>query len=189
MAGLKKNHFISNSISLNLVNTEENRRGKRYDLLENDEQVSHWLDLMFTERVILTEQFSQRNQYTHEEVSALRELRSFLRKGFQAIADGLQVDEQWVHTLESYRGKAPLTFVIKENRLLPVPSGTFANALLSLIAYDALELLVSGKLETIKRCSNPRCIWLFMDTTGKRKWCSMKICGNRMKVARHEHRA
>ena len=189
MVDLKNSQFISNSMSLNLVNTEENRRGKRHDLLVNDQQVSHWLEIMFSERVILTEQFSQTNQYTHEEVSALRELRSILQNGFQDIADGLQVDEQWVDTLESYTNKAPFTFVIKENRLLPIPSGTYANAVLSLIAYETLELLVSGKLVTIQKCSNPKCIWLFMDATGKRKWCSMKICGNRMKVARHEHRA
>ncbi|WP_425203523.1 CGNR zinc finger domain-containing protein [Priestia megaterium] len=29
---------------------------------------------------------------------------------------------------------------------------------------------------------------LFIDLTGRRKWCSMKICGNRKKVARFQHK-
>ncbi|MER9651090.1 CGNR zinc finger domain-containing protein [Mesorhizobium sp. M0199] len=33
----------------------------------------------------------------------------------------------------------------------------------------------------------PRCGWLFVDISrgGKRRWCNMRVCGNREKVARH----
>ncbi|OXM83075.1 CGNR zinc finger domain-containing protein [Paenibacillus rigui] len=189
MAVLEKIQFLSNSLSLNLVNTEENRRGKRHDLLVTEQQAAYWLEVMFSEQVILTEQFAQRIHFTQESVTALRELRGLLRKGFQDIADGLQVDELWIHALESYTNKAPFTFVFKENKLLPTPCGAFVDSLLSLVAYDALELMANGKLATLHRCSNPKCLWMYMDATGKRKWCSMKICGNRMKVARHKDRS
>ncbi|AJY75474.1 CGNR zinc finger domain-containing protein [Paenibacillus beijingensis] len=189
MAVPEKFRFVSNSLSLNLVNTEENRRGKRHDLLVTEQQVDDWLEHMFSEQVMHTEQFSQRNHFSQESVSALRELRGLLRKGFQDIADGQQADEQWIHSLESYIHHAPFTFAIKENKLLPIPCGPDVNALLSLVAYDALELLAGGKLATLHRCSNPKCLWMYLDATGKRKWCSMKICGNRMKVARHQLRS
>ncbi|TIU06903.1 MAG: CGNR zinc finger domain-containing protein, partial [Mesorhizobium sp.] len=39
--------------------------------------------------------------------------------------------------------------------------------------------------------SCPRCGWLFLDTSrgGKRRWCSMRTCGNREKVSRHREHA
>jgi predicted RNA-binding Zn ribbon-like protein len=42
----------------------------------------------------------------------------------------------------------------------------------------------------IKRCANPRCVLYFRDTsrTRRRRWCSMAVCGNRMKVAAHARR-
>ncbi|QWU13723.1 Putative stress-induced transcription regulator [Paenibacillus sophorae] len=191
MAVQEKFQFLSNSLSLNLVNTEENRRGKRHDLLETGQQVYNWLEHMFSEQVIHAEQFSQNNHvnFPQESLSALKELRGLLRKGFEDIVDRQLVDEHWIHSLERYIHNAPFTFVIKENKLLPIPCGPYENALFSLIAYDALELLANGKLAILHRCSNPKCLWMFMDATGKRKWCSMKICGNRMKVARHQYRS
>lgn len=191
MPVLEKFQFISDSLSLNLVNTEENRRGKRHDLLETDQQVYSWLEHMFSVQVIQAEQFSQNNPdpFTQETMSDLKKLRGLLRKGFEDIVDGQQVDEHWIHSLEKYIHNAPFTFAIKENKLLPIPCGPYLNSLLSLIAYDALELLAHGKLAALHRCSNPKCLWMFMDVTGKRKWCSMKICGNRMKAARHKDRS
>ena len=70
--------------------------------------------------------------------------------------------------------------------LMPVPVGTAENALISLVALDALKLISSEQLRYIHRCANPECILLFIDTRGRRKWCSMKICGNRSKVTRHQ---
>ncbi|AKG34781.1 CGNR zinc finger domain-containing protein [Paenibacillus durus] len=191
MAVQEKFQFLSDSLALNLVNTEENRRGKRHDLLETDQQVYSWFEHMFSEQVIHAEQFSPNDHvhFSQESVFALKELRGLLRKGFQDIVDGQQVDEHWIHSLERYINHAPFTFAIKGNKLIPIPCGPYANALLSLIAYDALELLANGKLATLHRCSNPKCLWMFMDATGKRKWCSMKICGNRMKAARHKDRS
>ncbi|MBN1439415.1 MAG: CGNR zinc finger domain-containing protein [Anaerolineales bacterium] len=50
---------------------------------------------------------------------------------------------------------------------------------------SAADLLVSGKLDRIRKCAG--CGWLFYDRTrnGSRKWCTMKICGNRAKAHRH----
>jgi len=37
----------------------------------------------------------------------------------------------------------------------------------------------------IKKCEAPTCYALFVNSTGKRKWCSMDICGNRMKAHKY----
>ena len=54
---------------------------------------------------------------------------------------------------------------------------------LSLIAAD---LMTSDEFHKVRECGNPECRWLFLDTSKNhtRRWCDMKICGNRMKARR-----
>ncbi|MEU9840099.1 CGNR zinc finger domain-containing protein [Actinomadura sp. NPDC048032] len=57
-------------------------------------------------------------------------------------------------------------------------------------AADYLRLM-AGSPERIKPCAHPGCVLHFHDTTknGTRRWCSMAVCGNRAKAARHYERA
>src|SRR2546422_11122302 len=58
------------------------------------------------------------------------------------------------------------------------------------VAESASELLCHGDLALVLKCENPRCILYFYDTTKNhaRRWCSMTVCGNRMKVPAHYRR-
>lgn len=62
--------------------------------------------------------------------------------------------------------------------------------LLTPIAEAASELLCHADFSLIKNCENPECILYFYDTSKnhKRRWCSMSLCGNRMKVAAYYRR-
>ncbi|MEU4445291.1 CGNR zinc finger domain-containing protein [Actinosynnema sp. NPDC050801] len=44
--------------------------------------------------------------------------------------------------------------------------------------------------DRIRKCANPECVLHFQDTsrTGRRLWCSMTACGNRLKARRHHSR-
>jgi predicted RNA-binding Zn ribbon-like protein len=56
----------------------------------------------------------------------------------------------------------------------------------------AADLLASPRdLARVRECDGFNCGWLFIDTSkaGRRRWCSMDICGNRAKVERHRTRA
>ena len=55
-----------------------------------------------------------------------------------------------------------------------------------LLAQSAEELLTSGAMEKVRACAKPDCRWLFLDTSKNhtRRWCDMKLCGNRMKARR-----
>ena len=63
------------------------------------------------------------------------------------------------------------------------------TAPLDAIARDAVALLASGDdVARVRQCeSEGGCGWVFLDTTkGRtRRWCDMKICGNRAKARRH----
>ncbi|HEX7786059.1 MAG TPA: CGNR zinc finger domain-containing protein [Methylomirabilota bacterium] len=58
------------------------------------------------------------------------------------------------------------------------------------LARAAAELIAHGRSQEIRRCANPRCWLYFRDRSRarRRRWCSMAVCGNRMKVAAHARR-
>jgi predicted RNA-binding Zn ribbon-like protein len=58
------------------------------------------------------------------------------------------------------------------------------------LAESIARELIHGPLARLRVCENTHCRWVFKDTsrTGQRKWCSMRSCGNRAKVARHRAR-
>jgi predicted RNA-binding Zn ribbon-like protein len=58
------------------------------------------------------------------------------------------------------------------------------------VARSAADLLTSPSLGRVAECDGQGCGWLFVDTSkaGRRRWCSMAICGNRAKSQRHAQR-
>jgi predicted RNA-binding Zn ribbon-like protein len=59
-----------------------------------------------------------------------------------------------------------------------------------LLALSAGELLMSQALQRVRACDADSCRWLFLDTSRNhtRRWCDMKVCGNRMKARRFQAR-
>jgi predicted RNA-binding Zn ribbon-like protein len=59
-----------------------------------------------------------------------------------------------------------------------------------LLAQSAAQLLTSSQAELIRDCGADTCRWLFLDTSRNhtRRWCDMKVCGNRMKARRFQAR-
>lgn len=55
-----------------------------------------------------------------------------------------------------------------------------------ILSLKTAQLLTSANMSMIRACGNPECRWLFLDTSKNhtRRWCDMKICGNRMKARR-----
>lgn len=55
-----------------------------------------------------------------------------------------------------------------------------------ILAHSASQLLRSSTMDRMRACHNEACRWLFLDTSKNhtRRWCDMKICGNRMKARR-----
>ncbi|HEY2039590.1 MAG TPA: CGNR zinc finger domain-containing protein, partial [Edaphobacter sp.] len=55
-----------------------------------------------------------------------------------------------------------------------------------LLAQSAVDLLISEQIGTLRACADEGCRWLFLDTSKNhsRRWCDMKICGNRTKARR-----
>ncbi len=64
--------------------------------------------------------------------------------------------------------------------------GRQAGLPLWLLAASASQLMLSENVRMMGECGNPECRWLFLDNSKNhtRRWCEMKICGNRMKARR-----
>lgn len=124
-------------------------------------------------------------------------------------AVGLRVTVRAV--LEALAGRRPLQagWVDAVNRALALGSGStrlarqgrgwrldFAPTLgeplraLAPVARSIADLIAQGRAVTIRKCANPACVLYFRDTSRarRRRWCSMAVCGNRMKVAAHTRR-
>lgn len=179
--------LITGNASLDLVNTEVVRWGTRHDLLSSREDLYQWIQMMQQSGAFTAIKLDL-DYLSSEVLVALRDLRSFLRAKFEMIAKEGQGDTEWKSYLEELIERAPFAYKVIEGKLTPDPIGQSVNKLISLVAFDALRLLVSGELAKLRFCSNPDCILLFIDKSGRRKWCSMKICGNRVKVARYKSR-
>ena len=181
--------LVSGDISLDLVNTEVVRWGQRYDLFINNEDILDWLYVVKEDNSFWNEQlFIKINERLSQVTSNILEMRKVLRKEFEAIADQQDISNHFITFLESKIEKAPFTYKLMENNLIPFPIGEIEDVLLALIAFNTLILIEENKLTSLKRCSNSECVLLFIDLSGRRKWCSMKICGNRKKVAKFQHR-
>lgn len=59
-----------------------------------------------------------------------------------------------------------------------MPEGPLAT-----LAISWSELVTTGDAARLKRCAEHTCGWVFWDVSKNRsrRWCSMKVCGNRNK--------
>jgi predicted RNA-binding Zn ribbon-like protein len=55
-----------------------------------------------------------------------------------------------------------------------------------LLSLSAASLMISDQMQHVRACENPDCRLLFLDTSKNhtRRWCDMRLCGNRMKARR-----
>lgn len=58
------------------------------------------------------------------------------------------------------------------------------------VVRSAADLLTSGDLERVRQCARDGCDWLFVDLSKNqsRRWCSMELCGSRVKSRRYYRR-
>jgi predicted RNA-binding Zn ribbon-like protein len=124
---------------------------------------------------------------------ALR-LRETTRAMLGAMANKRPVRAQWVTEVnQALAAGAGASRLLRQDSgwrlgLSPGPAGPLQA--LGPIARAIADLVVSDRSVEIGKCANPRCGRYFRDRsrTRRRRWCSMAVCGNRMKVAAHASR-
>lgn len=67
------------------------------------------------------------------------------------------------------------------------PSAGLATPMVAAL-WSAAQLLTSSELRRVTACPGHGCGWLFVDRSGRRRWCTMETCGNRAKARRFAER-
>ena len=123
----------------------------------------------------------------------LLSLRSAIRVTTEALISDSRPTADALHTLNEVAARGPSTPLIRYRRGgLNVVENLWATPLddaLGRIARDAVRLLGGPRGSQIKQCEGPGCLLLFVASNPRRRWCSSRLCGNRVRVARHQKRS
>ena len=118
-------------------------------------------------------------------------LRETLARIFYAVASGQRISPDDLSELNKAVIQA------SGHRVLVEQKGNFAwewegldktlEAPLWPLLQQAADLLTSPNLKFVRECGSESCRWLFLDVSKNhsRRWCDMKVCGNRVKARRY----
>jgi predicted RNA-binding Zn ribbon-like protein len=116
------------------------------------------------------------------------QLREVLAEILYARVDGRRPDRRSLKALQEFIRDACLQQQVrwKAGRLAMDLPGDDPDLVLWSLALSASDLMLTDAIESVRACDNSECRWLFLDTSKNhtRRWCEMKICGNRMKARR-----
>jgi predicted RNA-binding Zn ribbon-like protein len=75
--------------------------------------------------------------------------------------------------------------------LVPDPALPPARRAWAELALAWVRLVLTGQVERLRRCAEHTCGEVFWDGSKNRsrRWCSMRVCGNRTKARKHSARA
>jgi predicted RNA-binding Zn ribbon-like protein len=186
--------LIAGHAALDLVNTLDwrFRPGEPEELLKSYGAVLHFAeesDLLSSKqarRLLRATSGSDARRVLQESI----ELREALAQVFYAGLDGNIPDPAPIKTLERYFKAARAHQKLRWKRTglaWKWPEiGSDPEIPLWLFASSAARLMFSDDARRVRDCNNPECRWLFLDTSKNhtRRWCDMRICGNRMKARR-----
>jgi predicted RNA-binding Zn ribbon-like protein len=124
------------------------------------------------------------------ELRRLRELRDAVHRVFSDVAEGRRADVGDLDVLAaSHREAAGGTLVAAGGAYRLDWDADDGRRLRLACAADAVGLLGdAARLARVTRCPGRDCGWLFLDVSGRRRWCSMRTCGSREKMRRHRAR-
>jgi predicted RNA-binding Zn ribbon-like protein len=173
-------HFIANNLALDFINSEYGAQENRFDCLVDDQSALAWLRAA--------------GQLTDEPDGppvGLAELARSLRHAARRLIEGKEQErlrhaEVINQVLEAGRPRRTLALDTDANFVLTKQRRDNSPAsLLEPVAMALVHLVVEGDLSLVRKCEAHDCTLLFLDATksGRRRWCSMAVCGNRMKVA------
>jgi len=122
------------------------------------------------------------------------ELREAVASVLYAWLDGSEVQAVSLSTLERYfkQASAQRRLIASGPRLewSWEEAGEGLSAPFFLLAQAAADLLLSERVAQLRSCASSTCKWLFLDASKNhsRRWCDMRVCGNRMKARRFQAR-
>ncbi len=175
--------FDAGSVSLNFVATVRHRGSHPLDLLPSPDSLSRWLELAGLATTPISCSADD-----HREALILREA---VHDTVSAVILGrVPADEDIDRINRAARFPILVPQLGKGADGVSWEAPDLEKACLGIIARDAVALLGEETRGRLKLCSGESCRMIYLDTSpgNRRRWCSMSLCGNRMKVAEHRRR-
>lgn len=194
--------FVGNELVLDFANTHPVQDGESMELLKDFGAVLRWFQAAGLISSAEADRVRRRWEGTvraQKVTWAMRELRENLRNEILAWEQGGAIRRSTIEELNRLMADHPMRTRIVANEgarsteswfELDEPEDLFAP-----LAQSAATLFTNVNRKRVRKCA--RCVLHFRDTSkkGTRRWCSMQLCGNRLKVAayaarrrRHAHK-
>lgn len=181
--------LVTNQLCLNLLNTANWQQNEALDdHIGTFEALLDW-----SRRVGLCMRDNCAASFDSAALERIVIFRGKLRVLFLKIIAGENLDEadsEFLNTaFTDSRNRAPLN--IKDGKLAYSAIEIPDRDLLMSVLISAIDLLTSTDHQRVKICPSDHCGWLFVDQsrTGRRKWCSIELCGNRKRARAHYARS
>jgi predicted RNA-binding Zn ribbon-like protein len=186
---------VGNHPALDLLNTNLWVNDQRQELLTDPSALARWLHVAGLAGTPEIERRLKDWSETPEAKTFLRQLLRFreeLREAVLRLENGKQPTSTFLADLNARlfahpvrKAVIPIEGKVQSTQTVGLSvSDTFWAALLS----ETADLLASTERNRIRQCET--CMVHFFDTSKKnaRRWCSMRLCGNRVKVAAYQDR-
>jgi len=184
--------WVGNDPAIDFANTEIVQDGKVVDLLEKSQDLLDWLAAA---GLISADSFKRgvgavRNAESEKALLRARDYRAILKSALEAIGEGGNIKKEKVAIAETNRllAEPRATFTLSAEKALQLRQDWIireADDFIRPIAFAFARLLTRQDVGRIHKCQNPECVLFFLDTSksSTRAWCSMDICGNKLRVA------
>lgn len=170
---------------LELVATRsEPRSGGHVEKLPDVQALIAWLD----QHALKTEV-----EPTTADLASVRHVRNALRELTVARVQARPPHPQAIDTVNAVIARAAKTtrhIVVPD----PIEPGRLrrrvpdVDAALTLVVDETVDALSSERAADLRECEEVGCGEIFIDTTGRRRWCSSLTCGTRARVRAHRAR-
>lgn len=174
---------LGGAIWINLANTIMMQGGQRTDVLKDSSSMLQWLagnGLMAEE---CAEQLDAASTYR-----TLAQLRNICLDALANLKREQRLSAQTFSKLAEMAGTLRIKLRLERQgdavRLIR-EGESLADRIRYAVLDSLIETLARYPAERIRKCEHEACMLHFVDTSksGKRRWCSMNLCGNRHKAA------
>jgi predicted RNA-binding Zn ribbon-like protein len=186
--------FVGNHLALDFLNTRPVQDGEPMELLSDFDALFRWFHAagLLSTQEMANLQLQGESVATRRTLEAMRQFREKLRKEVLAWEGGAQLHRSTVDELNQLMAAHPMLSKLRARGNVPslelwfeprLPEDLFAP-----VADSAAKLFASVDHNRVRKCG--QCVLHFYDTSkkGTRRWCSMQLCGNRLKVAAYAAR-
>ena len=187
--------FVGNELVLDFVNTCPVRDGRPLELLPDFGALLRWFlaaDCLTSEELGRLQHHWGKTRKAQETLDSMKKLREDLRKEILAWEHGVAISRSTVEELNRLLAEHPMRMRLAAQGIVNSTESWFAlrepEDLFAPLAQSALKLFCEIDRGRVRKCH--QCVLHFHDTSkkGTRRWCSMQLCGNRLKVAAYAAR-